>query len=358
MMNNKKLRVGIVGCGTIANIHAQAIGQSGNAELFSIYSRNEINARRVGEKYQTKWTDDWKKFISDDALDAVSVCTPNGNHLDYTKKAAREGKHIVLEKPIEITLERAKESINICEEQGVKLAVIYQNRFIPRIQRLKKQIDEGIIGKIFMGDAYIKWFRTQAYYDSGAWRGTFALDGGGVLINQAIHTVDLLQWLMGGVTSVFGHIGTYTHNRLEGEDNAVANLRFKSGAIGVIQASTSVQPAQSQRIEIHGQKGSAILDGNSAKVWVENELIPDENTEKKASTSAGSTSPLAGFSIEPHTEQYKAISNAILRDEAPPVTGSESLKSLAIVLSVYESAKTGRLVDFDNFINKDPNLNY
>ncbi len=358
MNQNEKLRIGIVGCGTIADIHAQAIGQSGNAELISIYSRSEINARRVGEKYQTKWTTDWQKFISDNTLDAVSVCTPNGNHLDYTKKAAQEGKHVILEKPIEITMERAKETINICEKQGVKLAVIYQNRFIPRIQRLKKHIDDGIIGKIFMGDAYIKWFRTQDYYDSGAWRGTFALDGGGVLINQAIHTVDLLQWLMGDVVSVFGHIGTYTHNRLEGEDNAVATLRFKSGAIGVIQASTSVQPAQSQRIEIHGQKGSAILDGDSARIWIEDILIPDEETEKKASTSAGSTSPLAGFSIEPHTEQFKAISNAILRNEAPPVSGSDSLKSLAIVLSVYESEKTGSLVDFDKFIKRDPNLNY
>ncbi len=357
MMNKKKLRIGIVGCGTIADIHAQAINQTGNADLFSIFSRNEINARRVGEKYQTKWTTDWQKFISDDALDAVSVCTPNGNHLDYTKKAAREGKHIILEKPIEITLERAKETINICEKHGVKLAVIYQNRFIPRIQRLKKHLDDGIIGKIFMGDAYIKWFRAQDYYDSGAWRGTFALDGGGVLINQAIHAIDLLQWLMGDVVSVFGYIDTFTHKRLEGEDNAVATLRFKSGAIGVIQASTSVQPAQSQRIEIHGEKGSAILDGNSARVWVENKLIPDENTEKKTSTSAGSTSPLAGFSIEPHTAQFKAISNAILRDEVPPVSGNESLKSLAIVLSVYESAKTGHAVDFNRFIDKDPNLN-
>jgi predicted dehydrogenase len=156
---------------------------------------------------------------------------------------------------------------------------------------------------------------------------------------------------MGDVSSVFGHIGTYTHNRLEGEDNAVATLRFKSGAIGVIQASTSIQPAQSQRIEIHGQKGSAILDSDSAKVWVENELIPDEKTEKKASTSAGSTSPLAGFSIEPHTGQFKSISNAILRDEAPPVSGSDSLKSLAIVLAVYESEKTGSVINFESFMD-------
>jgi predicted dehydrogenase len=350
MTANNKIRIGIVGCGTIADIHAQAIGQSGNAELFSIYSRSESNARRVGEKYQTKWTTDWQKFISDDALDAVSICTPNGNHLDYTKKAAREGKHIILEKPIEITMERAKETINNCEKQGVKLAVIYQNRFISRVQRLKKRIDDGIIGKIFMGDAYIKWFRTQDYYDSGAWRGTFALDGGGVLINQAIHTVDLLQWLMGGVASVFGQIGTYTHNRLEGEDNAVATLSFKSGAIGVIQASTSVQPAQSQRIEIHGQKGSAILDGDIAKVWVENELISDEKPEKKASTSAGSTSPLAGFSIEPHKNQFEAIAESINRREDPPVTGRESLDSLAIVLAIYESSRTNGVINLNEFI--------
>ena len=201
---SNKLKIGIIGCGAIADIHAQAIQKSANAELVSVYSRNELNARRVGEQYQTRWNVDWDTFISHPDLDAVSICTPNGTHLNYGNNAAEAGKQIILEKPIEVTLKRANELIHICEKENVHLAVIYQNRFIKEIQYLKQQVDQNKIGRLFMGDAYIKWFRSQEYYDSGAWRGTLKLDGGGVLINQAIHTIDLLQWFMGDVDVIFG----------------------------------------------------------------------------------------------------------------------------------------------------------
>lgn len=284
---SKKFRIGIVGCGTISDMHAQAIQQSKNAELVSVFSRSEKNACRVGEKYETKWSVDWDEFISDPNLDAVSICTPNGNHLDYGKKAAEAGKHVILEKPIEVTLKRAKELVNVCNKNNVQLAVIYQNRFIAEVEELKRQIDKNKLGTLFMGDAYIKWFRSQEYYDSGAWRGTFELDGGGVLINQAIHTIDLLQWLMGDVETVFGQVGTFTHERMEGEDNAVATLCFKNGAIGVIVGSTSVQPAQSRRIELHGEKGSAVIDDNNVKISLKGES--SKENEKSENIDAKST---------------------------------------------------------------------
>ena len=350
---NRKLRIGIVGCGTISDIHAQAIQQSKNAELISLFSRSEKNARRVGEKYETKWSVDWDEFISDPTLDAVSICTPNGNHLDYGKKASEAGKHVLLEKPIEVTLKRAKELIEVCKKNNVQLAVIYQNRFIAEVEELKRQIDENKLGTLFMGDAYIKWFRSQEYYDSGAWRGTSELDGGGVLINQAIHTIDLLQWLMGDVETVFGQIGTFTHERIEGEDNAVAILRFKSGAIGVIEGSTSVQPAQSKRIELHGEKGSAVIDDTKVKISGKGEFSDkDEKNEDSGAKSTGSSSPLGGFSIEPHKNQFEAIVNAINNNEIPPVSGEESIKSLAIVLAIYESSKTNAMINLDDFIKK------
>ena len=345
-----KLRIGIVGCGAISDIHAQAIQQSENAELISVFSRSEKNACRVGEKYKTKWSTDWNEFISDPDLDAVSICTPNGNHLDYGKKAAEVGKHVILEKPIEVTLKRAKELIDVCNKNNVQLAVIYQNRFITEVEELKKKIDKNMLGRLFMGDAYIKWFRTQDYYDSGAWRGTSELDGGGVLINQAIHTIDLLQWLMGDVETVFGQMGTFTHERMEGEDNAVATLRFKSGAIGVIEASTSVQPAQSRRIELHGEKGSAIIDDIMVIISVNGESPDkDEKSEDSGAEPAGSSSPLGGFSIDPHKNQFEVIVDAINNNEIPPVSGEESLKSLAIILAIYESSKTNALVNIDDF---------
>ena len=346
----KKLRIGIVGCGAISDIHAQAIQQSKNAELISVFSRSEKNACRVGEKYETKWSVDWDEFISDPDIDAVSICTPNGNHLNYAKKAAEEGKHVILEKPIEVTLRRAKELIDVCNKNNVQLAVIYQNRFITEVEELKRQIDKNKLGRLFMGDAYIKWFRSQDYYDSGAWRGTPDLDGGGVLINQAIHTIDLLQWLMGDVETVFGQVGTFTHERIEGEDNAVVTLRFKSGAIGVIEGSTSVQPAQSRRIELHGEKGSAVIDDINVKISVKGEASDeDEKDENSGAKSSGSSSPFGGFSIEPHKNQFEAIVDAINNNEMPPVSGEDSLKSLAIVLAIYESSRTNAMVNLDDF---------
>lgn len=351
-MQHKNLNIGIVGCGTIADIHAQAIGNSELVEVRSFYSRSKERAQSAALKYGKKWTTDWDEFINDSGLDAVSICTPSGTHMDYGIKAAEAGKHVIIEKPIEVTLARAKQLIAACRESKIKLAVIYQSRFTPSIMWLKDQLDQGILGKLSMGDAYIKWFRSQEYYDSGDWRGTLALDGGGVLINQGIHTIDILQWFMGGVSTVFGNTGTFTHDRLEGEDNAVAALRFKNSAIGVIQGSTSVQPAQARKVEIHGNRGSAILHGDEARIYLDEKVLKPPVADQKKPAGSGSTSPLAGFSIEPHKNQFEAIAGAIRRGEDPPVTGEKSLDSLAIVLSVYESSKTGKVVDLDEFLNR------
>ena len=202
-----------------------------------------------------------------------------------------------------------------------------------------------------MGDATVKWFRSQDYYDSGEWRGTFNLDGGGVLINQAIHTIDLLQWFMGGVLTVFGQTDTLSHQRLEGEDNAVAVLRYKNKAIGVIEGSTSVLPAQARKIEIHGTKGTALLEGDDVIVRLGDKAVKPPFAEQKEKVPSGSSSPLAGFSIEPHKDQFEAIARAISQDQDPPVAACNGLDSLAIVLAVYQSAKTGQVIDLDEFMN-------
>ena len=341
----KKLRIGVIGLGNIADIHAGAIKESANAELVSAYSSKPQKAEAFAKKHDIAGFDSWDKFISDPNLDAVSICTPNGTHLDFGRKTAEAGKHVIVEKPIEVTMERARSLINICKENGVQLAVIYQNRFLDKMVETKQLIEEGKLGRLIMCDAYVKWYRSQEYYDSGEWRGTIALDGGGVLINQAIHTIDLLQWLVGDAESVFGSTGTFNH-KLEGEDNAVATLRFKNGAIGVIQASTSVQPAQARRLELHGENGSVIIEDNDVKV-----LLIENNQEKSTETdntqpkeSTGASSPLGGFSAEPHKKQFEAIASAIEKNETPIVSGEESLKSLAIVLAIYKSAETGKSV--------------
>jgi predicted dehydrogenase len=341
------LKIGIVGIGTISDIHAQAIARAGNAKLISVFSRSERKAGEMGEKYNIKGHTSWEEFISEPELDAVSICTPSGNHLDYGELAARAGKNVIVEKPLEVRIERAKSLIQICKENNVALAVIYQSRFIPGMQKLKVELDDQVIGKLFMGNAFINWFRNQDYYDSGVWRGTLALDGGGVLINQAIHTIDLLQWFMGDVESVYGSTATMTHERMEGEDNVVAVIKFKSGAMGVITGSTSVQPAQPRRIELYGEKGSVLIKGDDIQVISQG---LGTASGKDNDNATGASSPLAGFSTIPHKKQFEAIAEAIIDGREPPVSGEESLKSLAIVQAIYESSKTKLPVLIDKFI--------
>ncbi|MGD8780460.1 MAG: Gfo/Idh/MocA family oxidoreductase [Ignavibacteria bacterium] len=346
----EKLGIGIVGLGNIAPVHAQAIQQAYNAELISCYSSREEKAKSFSEKYGIKSFTEWNKFINDDELDIVSICTPNGTHLDFGKKTATAGKHVVIEKPIEVNLERANKLIKSCKDNDVKLAVIYQNRFLPAVEKLKQMITENKLGKIFMADAYVKWYRSDEYYKSAEWRATLKLDGGGVLINQAIHTVDLLYWFIGDVESIYAVKGTITHEGIEGEDNAVTLVKYKNGAMGVIVASTSVQPAMPRRIEIHGENGTAVLNDDNLEVSLIDESIPGKSPGEEDKTHSGAADPLAGFSIEPHKKQFEQIVNAILNGEEPVVSGEESLKSLGIVNAVYESAEKKKPVDFDMFM--------
>lgn len=344
----EELKIGIVGCGTISGVHAQVLRESKNGKVVSAFSRNENNLKKITDEYSIKGYPNYDLFLNDPDIDVVSICTPSGTHLDYAEKAALAGKHVIIEKPIEVNIERAHRIIDVCKTNNVRLAVIYQNRFTDDVIKMKEAIAGGEIGKIFMADAYIKWYRTQEYYDSAAWRGTFELDGGGVLINQAIHTIDLLLWLAGNVETVSANIGTFTHKNIEGEDNAVALLKFANEAIGVIEASTSIIPVFKRKIEIHGENGTAVLEGDNFKL-----LKAEEDLEKPEVTksNSGGSSPLAGFSIEPHKKQFEQIIDAIINDEETIVSGEESLKSLALVKAIYESSKQNKTINLNDFIN-------
>jgi predicted dehydrogenase len=348
MTQKDKIGIGIVGCGAIAGVHAEAVCRAEGAELVSVYSRNREKAALLGKKHGVRTFSDWEPFIGDDRLDLVSVCTPSGTHLDYGRMGAEAGKHVVVEKPIEVTLERGLGLIDACSRNRVKLAVIFQNRFLTDAAAMKKAVVGGEIGKPFLADAVVKWYRDQAYYDGAPWRGTLVLDGGGVLINQAIHTVDLLQWMAGRVKTVWGQTGTYTHRKIEGEDNAVAALKFESGAIGVLEASASVVPAYDRKIEIHGDLGTAVLNGDAFRLMKKGNAAPATN-DVFCPKAGGAASPLQGFSMEPHRKQFEAVVQAIMKNESPPVSGEESLNALAVVLAIYESAKTGMPVDVARF---------
>jgi predicted dehydrogenase len=329
--------IGIIGCGVIADIHAQAINQLTNGQLIAVYSRNIDNARKFSEKYTIDFHTDWDSFIQNERIDLVSICTPSGTHLDVGLKAAKAGKDVIVEKPIDVTVERGRKLVEFCADSGVYLAVIFQNRYLKSVIEAKELIVRGEIGEIFHADAHIKWFRSQEYYDSAAWRGTFALDGGGVLINQAIHSIDLLRYLVGDVDYIFGQTGIYTHTGIEGEDDAAATLRFKNGAIGTIVASTSMAPARSRLVEIHGKTGTLVLDGD--ELFIDGEPVNGNNAVKRKK-SVGADSPLQGFSPEPHRRQFEEIIDHINREMQPNVSGKDSLKTLAIVQAIYESAES------------------
>jgi len=249
---------GIVGCGMIAEFHTRAINDLPNAGVVAAFSRSEKNGQKIKDlaKDGCEIYDDYAKFLAHPGLDVVCVCTPSGAHLDPSVDAARAGKHVVVEKPLEITAERCDAIINECEKNKVLLCTIFPSRFHDANRELKNAVDSKRFGRLTLGETTCKWWRSQAYYDEGGWKGTKALDGGGALMNQAIHNVDLLLWMMGPVVQVSGFTATLAHERIEVEDTAVACMQFESGALGVIQATTSVHPGLPKTISIHGDKGS------------------------------------------------------------------------------------------------------
>lgn len=338
------MKVGIVGWGTISDIHAQALVAAENCSLNAVFTSSTSKNIAILEKYNVEIFNNYEDMLNSNLIDSVSICTPSGAHLEFAVEAARKSKNVIIEKPIEVTVDRAKEIINACEENDVALAIIYQSRYLSAVQKIKDVISKNQLGKIFHASAYVKWYRNQEYYDSGAWRGTKELDGGGVLINQAIHTIDLLQYFVGNVMDVSAFTGTFTHNNIEVEDSSTAILRFENGAIGMIEASTSIKPAQSRRIEIHGEKGTVILDGDNAIIKIDGYENDNENMEV---SNSGADSPLSGFSIIPHKKQFEEISNGIMNGEVPNVSGAEALKSLAIVEGIYHSSRDKKIISLE-----------
>ncbi len=330
----KLVSIGIAGLGNIAATHERAVQALQNGKLHSAFSRSEQNRNSFTEEFDLPTFSDYPSFLAQPGLDAVAICTPTGMHLELGRLAAEAGKHLIIEKPIEISVERGKELIEICRQNGVKLAVIYQNRFSDEAVKMKSAIDSGKIGKPVMIRAAVKWYRDQEYYSGSAWRGTFALDGGGAVINQSIHTIDLLQWFLGDVVSVSASCATLTHPAIEAEDNAVAILTFASGALCVFEASTSITPPQPRLIEVNGEKGTALLKGNHFSLSLE-----DGDQDDSAPEAAGASNPLAGLGFENHHRQYQQIVDAITGGKEPVVSGTDSLKSLAIVEAIYSSSK-------------------
>ncbi|MCA0986869.1 Gfo/Idh/MocA family protein [Guptibacillus algicola] len=326
----------IVGCGHIAKKHADAIQAAEGATLFAVCDTVSEKMEPFVIDYGVEAFDDFSKLLANDNVDVINICTPSGFHGDLAVQAAAAGKHIVVEKPIALTLEDSQRIIDACKENNVKLSVVHPNRFRPVMMEIKELMNQGKIGKLSHANATVRWNRNQAYYDQAPWRGTKSLDGG-VLMNQAIHNLDLILWLMGDVEEVYSMSATRLRD-IEAEDVSTGVIRFKNGSLGIIEAATTIYPKNlEETISLFGETGSVKIGGTTATLF-EHLTIEDLNDEE--SNTLIEKVKADPFGKPGHQWIIEDMVKAIEEDREPVVTGEDGKKALALVLALYDSAET------------------
>lgn len=330
----------MIGTGAISHKHAQAYKNIGY-KLTVCTDRNEEAGRRFAEEYGATFVPTYEEVCKHPDVDYIDVCTFPDFRLQPIEIAAAHGKHVQVQKPISTTLETARKMIDVCKANGVVLGVVSQHRFDDSTIFVKKAIEQGRLGRILQADAYVKWWRSAEYY-SRPIKGSWATEGGGALINQAVHQVDVLMYLAGGVEELFGYWQLGARHKIESEDVVSTLLKYKNGATGVIQASTAFWPGYSERVEIHGTKGTCIFTGDKLTAWdVENDAGEPAPVEKEV--MSGSSDPMA-IPLTPFERQFADFGEACRKGSSPLVSGEEGYKALEVVLSVYESCRTGNKV--------------
>lgn len=340
------LGFGIIGTGMIAGYHAQAIAHVPGARLVGAASQTADKVRAFAEQHRLAfWTTKSEELVARPDIQVICVTTPSGVHLEPALAAIRAGKHVVIEKPIEVTTQRADQILDAAARAGVRVAPIFQARFGHGARTLKAAIEAGRFGRIAVASAYVKWYRAPSYYTG--WKGKLALDGGGALINQAIHGLDLLQWFAGLPEEVTAYKTRVVHTGIEGEDTAVAALRYPSGALGTLEASTASWPGWSRKIEITGEHGSVALEDDHLAKWEFRETQPGDEEIRQAkvdsSMRSGAGSATA-ISFEGHQRQIQDLVDAIRGNRPLAIEGREGRNAVALVNAVYRSAETGRPV--------------
>lgn len=329
------MNIGIIGCGFIAKKHATAIEAIEGAKLVAVSDKIPGNMTYYKEEYDAVPYEDSEELLKRDDLDIVSICTPTGLHAMLAIQAAEAGKHVILEKPIAMSLEEADSIIDACRKNNVKLSIVHPNRYRPVVRELKEILDSGALGKISHANAIVNWNRNQAYYDQSPWRGTKAGDGG-ALMNQAIHNLDLLLWFMGDVQEVFSMEATRLRD-IEAEDVSNGLVKFKTGALGLIQASTTVYPKNyEESITLFGENGTIKIGGSNA-LYFEHIEVKDMNESKKNEL-------IESVKEEPwgkpgHQHIIEDMIKAVKEDTEPAINGEEGRRSLELVLAMYESAE-------------------
>ncbi|MCG3180957.1 MAG: Myo-inositol 2-dehydrogenase [Phycisphaerae bacterium] len=348
-MAEKTCGFGIIGVGMIGEFHARAIADLPSARLVAAA---DVVADRVGAfaaKHGCRGFTDVDALIADPEVDVITVGTPSGAHMEPVLAAAAAGKHVVCEKPMEITLERIDRMIAAHQKAGTVLAGIFQARFSPVNLLVKAAVAAGRFGRLTFASAYCPWWRTDAYYAKGGWKGTWRMDGGGALMNQSIHAIDALQWIVGSpVVAVSGRVATLAHPHIEVEDTAGAVVEFANGCLGLIQGATSMYPGTARRLEVSGDRGSVFCVEDTITTWqFADEATGDAEVRAryaKEATSGGSSDP-AAISHAGHTACFASAMEAIHAGRPPAVSGPEARKAVEIILAIYESSRSGRRVE-------------
>lgn len=336
--SKEKVRFGIIGCGVVSSLHAESIAACPYTELVAVSDVEESRATDFAVRHGVPHTyTDFRALLQSGHVDAVSVCTPSGLHGEVAIAAAEAGCHVLCEKPLEIRAETMTDMIAAADRAGVKLGAVYQRRGLALTQQIKAAIAAGELGPLVLCDAYLKYYRDQPYYDSAGWRGTWAMDGGGALMNQGVHGVDMIQWLGGGIRKVYARAAALAR-AIEVEDTAVAVVEFTSGAFGVIEGATTVYPERSTRFELHGERGTIVFDDQGLQQW----QVRDHGD--LTAVRQGAPEVIAGIHSVGHYRFVEDMARAILDDRDPLVPGREARKAVDIILAIYESARTGREV--------------
>jgi len=352
---SKTYRIGIVGVGAIAEMHARAIGDLPNAELVAASCRTREKGERFASEYGGKWFADFSQLIGEARPDVVSICTPSGAHLEPTVAAAERGIHVLCEKPLEINLERAEQMIQAAERGKIRLGGIFPQRFNPVVRTLYDAAAAGRFGPLAAAVAYVPWWRDDDYYSPSRWQGTIAMDGGGALINQSIHTIDAIQWIAaaagaGPVTKVFGWTAQRGHppEMIEVEDTAVAALQFADGTLGSVVASTAMWPGTSARIHVSGRDGTAEVHDQQLVNWqFRDEQPADEQIRQRHAggvTDGGANDPMA-IDYSNHTRNIDSFLSSLDTGKPLAIDGPEACRALAIIRGIYDAMQAGQPVD-------------
>lgn len=332
-----KISIGLIGGGNISETHARAARAIPEVEIAAVYGTNSEKVRKLCSEHGGSPFTNFAAFLAHRPMDVVILGSPSGLHATQGIAAAKQGLHVLTEKPIDISTSRADELIETAERARVKLGVIFQDRMKPHIRQLKDWIDRGLLGKPLLVDARVKWYRPPEYYAKSRWRGTLALDGGGALMNQGIHTIDLLLWLLGDVSRVQARVATQLHS-IESEDTAAAILEFASGAIGVFHATTATYPGYPRRVEISGSDGTVILEHDRiVAVNLRNEPAESTKFAERDENQSGSSAVVSDF--RGHQAVIEDFLCAIQKNTTPACDGREGRRSLALVEAIYRAAR-------------------